>query len=88
MSDKKVIVHTDFLGQSLAVDDRVIIPDAHGYSGFNWGTIVKFTPKMVRVAYKSESNSRYSGEKVLDPRAVLKMGEEQLQSLMLKILKT
>ena len=82
MSEKQVIVHKDFLGQTLEVGDRVIIPDAQGYAGLNWGTVVKITPKMVRVAYKAQ----YSGEKVLDPRAVLKMGEEQLQRLMIKIL--
>jgi hypothetical protein len=81
------IIHRDFLGQELAVGDRVIIPDAHGYAGFNWGTIIKITPKMVRVAYKSESN--YSdGEKVLDPRAVLKMGKEQEHYLIARILKS
>jgi len=81
------IIHRDFLGQPLTAGDRVIIPDAHGYAGFNWGTIVKLTDKRVRVAYKSESNYS-SGEKVLDPRAILKMGLEQEQFLTMKILKS
>ena len=81
------VIHRDFLGQKITVGVRVIIPDALGYAGFNWGTIVKINPKTVRVAYKSES-SYSDGEKVLGPRAVLKLGEEQEHYLTAKILKS
>jgi len=80
-------IYRDFLGQEIKDNDRVIIPDAHGYAGFNWGTVVAFTPKKVRVAYKSES-SFSSGEKLLEPNSVLVMGTEQEQALTMKILKS
>jgi hypothetical protein len=82
------ITHRDFLGQEIKDGDRVIIPDAWGYAGFNWGTVIAFTPKKVRVAYKSEHTSFGSGEKLLDPKSVLVMGTEQEHALTMKILKS
>ena len=84
MTDK---IYRDFLGQEIKDGDRVIIPDAYGYAGFNWGTVIAFTPKKVRVAYKSESNFRLPGEKLLDPTSVLVMGQEQQHALTVKIIK-
>jgi hypothetical protein len=79
----------DFLGQELTIGDRVIVPEPgiaaiyYNYVGFSWGTIIKFTPKMVRVSYGAPQ----CGERLLDTRAVLKMTIEQEHALTMKILK-
>jgi hypothetical protein len=73
----------DFLGQELTIGDRVIVPEYYNYVGFSWGTIIKFTPKMVRVSYGAPQ----CGERLLDTRAVLKMTIEQEHALTMKILK-
>lgn len=75
----------DFLDQPLEIGDNVVISDANGYSGLNWATIVKFTPKMVRVKYSSSYNK--NGEKIVYPSECLKLSDTQNNALMAKILK-
>jgi len=42
---------TDILGQTLAIDDYIVIPETHGYSVLTIAQIVRFTPKTVRIKY-------------------------------------
>lgn len=77
----------DFLGQELAIGDRVITCETGGYAGLRWATVVSFTPKMVRIRfgekgkYDSDTTPRYS-------QALVVMGEEQEHYLTTKILKS
>jgi hypothetical protein len=73
----------DFLGQTIQENDRVISYYGNGYTGLKWGTVLGFTPKMVRVKLEGESSykTRYPGDLVV-------MGEEQQKSLLIKVLQS
>lgn len=75
----------DFLGQELNIGDKVILPNPNvwGYDGFSWGTVEKFTPKMVKIRHNDSS----SGTKLKSPTSVLLMGDEQVNALITKTLK-
>ena len=64
----------DFLGNELSVGDKVItiIPN---YRGLVLATVIKFTPKKVRVSYKNTWNYRdgYYTELIQDPCQLVKM---------------
>ncbi len=80
MTDK---IRTDFLGQEIKDGDRVISYYGSGYSGLRWGTVVGFTPKMIKVKFsgKSSHQPRYGQDLVV-------MGQEQEHALTMKILKS
>lgn len=73
----------DFLGQEIKEGDRVISYYSGGYAGLRWGTVVSFTPKMVRIRFgdKGTSTTRYGQDLVV-------MSEEQQHHLTMKILKS
>lgn len=74
----------DFLEQEIKEGDRVISHTTGGYSGLRWGTVIGFTPKMVRVEFRTKNNvrtqTRYGSDLIV-------MSEEQQQSLIVKLLK-
>lgn len=80
-------IYRDFLGQEIKEGDRIITYYSGGYSGLRWGTVVSFTPKMVRVrfgdkgTYENDTTTRYGQDLVV-------MGEEQEHYLTVKILKS
>jgi len=80
-------IYKDFLGQEIKEGDRIITYYSGGYAGLRWGTVVSFTPKMVRIrfgdkgTYESDTTTRYGQD-------LLVMGEEQEQALTVKILKS
>jgi hypothetical protein len=71
----------DFLGQEIKEGDRVISHYSGGYAGLRWGTVLGFSPKMVKVQFGTEKQSRYSHDLVV-------MGEEQQKSLLVKVLQS
>jgi hypothetical protein len=76
-------IYTDFLGQTITDGARVISYYSRGYAGLRWGTVVGFTPKMVRVKFNGQSSyqPRYGNDLIV-------MGQEQEQALTMKILKS
>jgi hypothetical protein len=73
----------DFLGQTIQENDRVISYYLYGYTGLIWGTVIRFTPKMVKVKFEGKSSCtiRY-------PIDLVVMGEEQQKALLVKVLKS
>lgn len=76
-------IYRDFLGQEIKDGDRVITYYSGGYAGLRWGTVMGFTPKMVRVQFSGSSSyqTRYGTDLVV-------MGEEQQMYLTAKVLKS
>ena len=78
-------VHKDSLGQEIKEGDRIITYYSGVYAGLRWGTVVSFTPKMVRIRfgdkgkYESDTTTRYG-------QGLVVMSEEQ--ALTVKILKS
>lgn len=60
----------DFFGSKLEVGDEVAITP-HGYKHLVLGTVVTFTPKMVKVSYMQE-DYRYGGCPVRSPVMILR----------------
>lgn len=58
----------DFLGQELQIGDEVIFSPKHYKYTLVTGTIIKFTPQKIRVAYKFN----YGGEYLLEPAQLIK----------------
>jgi hypothetical protein len=82
MTPSKVEDKKDFLGQTIKDGDRVISHYSGGYAGLRWGTVVGFTPKMVRVVFntKSKWQTRYASDLIV-------MSEDQEKALLVKLLK-
>ena len=72
---------TDFLGQELKEGSRVLSYFDCGYGGLRWGTVIGFTPKMVKVLFhkSKKTETRYAEDLVV-------MTESQQQLLTFKIL--
>lgn len=54
-------MRTDYFGQELNIDDTVVWSNKSTEArGFNFGTIVKFHPKMIEVLHATKKTARWN----------------------------
>lgn len=74
------IKHNDILGNPIAVEDTVVVPD--GRRALKIGVVKKLSPKMITVS--TIERQGWSGTKLLYPRDVLVVNDPKVTMYMLK----
>lgn len=74
----------DFLDQDIEVEDRVLMYHK-GKGSLAWGTVTRFTPKMVVVDYDTGKNGwKASGSQYKMANELIVIGDEMKQAIAIK----